>query len=365
MSLDWGNNANMPNRKSTLDKRPPRSSKYNDVKSRIDTGTSIQKLKQVTARQVNKRRDEQFFRITPLELNDLLSEYEMQDQEEHIDMNQGFADFNPRIVIHNENDEAKIERPYLILDVRDEQSFRSSHIMQARNFPQRLLMQDRSTKELVKFKSVEGKLVVLYDDAQSNREAAAAAQILASRGFDNIFVLVGGISEFASKYNHRVDGQFSRQHDKNDGIHSHKNRDPASSHSSNSSSTSSHSGGSNNYDHSSNHHGGGGGYNTSRSSSSYHHNQDTRSQKMSSMKSQCQSSSQEYSRPSHSSYGSSNNHYNNHNNNHQQLSLKSLHQRSRPINDERASRMSNVSVADSVISRAQIRKTGNVSSRYR
>jgi hypothetical protein len=34
------------------------------------------------------------------------------------------------------------------------------------NFPQRALMQDKNSAELVKFKSSEGRLVVLYDDAQ-------------------------------------------------------------------------------------------------------------------------------------------------------------------------------------------------------
>jgi hypothetical protein len=179
MSLQWGNNANMPTRnRISLDKRPPRNSKYNDVKSRIDTGSTIQKIKSATSRQVNKRRDEQFYRITSRELSDLLSEYEASDMDEDIHLNKGFADYNPRIVVHDSEAEVKIERPYLILDVRDEVAFRECHIMQARCFPQRLLMQDRSTKELVCFKSVEGKLVVLYDDAQQNRLATAAAQIL-------------------------------------------------------------------------------------------------------------------------------------------------------------------------------------------
>eukprot|EP00615_Pteridomonas_danica_P010727 CAMPEP_0114347380 /NCGR_PEP_ID=MMETSP0101-20121206/13839_1 /TAXON_ID=38822 ORGANISM="Pteridomonas danica, Strain PT" /NCGR_SAMPLE_ID=MMETSP0101 /ASSEMBLY_ACC=CAM_ASM_000211 /LENGTH=347 /DNA_ID=CAMNT_0001484625 /DNA_START=122 /DNA_END=1165 /DNA_ORIENTATION=+ len=347
----------MSNRgRMNVDKRPPRNSKYNDVKSRINTGSSVQKLKQVTARQVNKRRDEQFFRITSTELSDLLAEYEAADLEEDIHMNKGFTDFNPRVVIHDENDTAKIDRPYLILDIRDENSFRSSHIMQSRSFPQRLLMQDKSSKELVSFKSIEGKLVVLYDDAQTNREAAAAAQILASRGFDNVFVLVGGISEFASKYRNQIDGEWQSDADIR-----HGRIGPASSSSSSSSS----------------------GSNSSNSSqSSYnHHNQDNRScrsshapqssiksshSKMSSMKSQCQSSHSEYRGSSNESSAYKNRNNNNYPN-HQQLSLKSMQANRKPFdeNDERGSRMSNASVADSVISRAQIRKQGGNMGRYR
>lgn len=115
MSLEWGNNATPSRNRVSLDKRPPRSTKYSDVKSRVDTGSTIQKLKSVTSRQVNKRRDETFFRITCKELSDLLSEYESEDLEEDIHLNKGFADFNPRVVIHDQEAEVKTERPYLIL----------------------------------------------------------------------------------------------------------------------------------------------------------------------------------------------------------------------------------------------------------
>ena len=41
---------------------------------------------------------------------------------------------------------------------------------------------------------------------KGNRTAAAAAQILSTRGFDNVYVLSGGLSGFASKHPRNVEG---------------------------------------------------------------------------------------------------------------------------------------------------------------
>lgn len=235
--------------------------------------------------------------------------------------------------------------------------------MQSRCFPQRYLMQDKSSKELVKFKSIEGKLIVLYDDSQQNRLATAAAHTLSARGFDNIFVLVGGISEFANHYEHQIDGRWQQMHDKGSGRKSSSN--PASS---------------SNYDNSQTNHSNRGkseyggrssrseyGEGTSGHKSNYQ-GSDTRSQ-MSSIKSQCQSSRSshlpqlgpQYIQTENTGglqHGRSQRNYQQQSYQLAQYQRKSNKASGFDENDERASRMSNVSVADSVISRAQQRKVG-------
>lgn len=62
---------------------------------------------------------------------------------EDIAVNRAQTDFGPRIVVHEEEAVAEYERPYLILDVRTAPEFEQGHVLQARNFPQRLLMQVR------------------------------------------------------------------------------------------------------------------------------------------------------------------------------------------------------------------------------
>ena len=92
----------------------------------------------------------------------------------------------------------RYEQPYLVLDVRAEADFAACHLVQARNFPQRLLMQDKSTAELHQFKNKEGKLIILYD--ADERLAAAAAHQLTHRGFENVFVLSGGLNVFVDRF---------------------------------------------------------------------------------------------------------------------------------------------------------------------
>merc|ERR1711998_196211 len=72
---------------------------------------------------------------------------------------------------------------------------------------QRLLMQDRQTKEMVHYRNREGCLVILY--CTDGRQSAAAAQILTTRGFDNTYILEGGINAFAQRFPAYVDGDAS------------------------------------------------------------------------------------------------------------------------------------------------------------
>merc|ERR1711998_792249 len=69
---------------------------------------------------------------------------------------------------------------------------------------QRLLMQDRQTKEMVHYRNREGCLVILY--CTGGRQSAAAAQILTTRGFDNTYILEGGINAFSQRFPAYVDG---------------------------------------------------------------------------------------------------------------------------------------------------------------
>ena len=220
MSLSWGNHAAAAKAGGRVRSDPTvksKSTKFDDVKSRINSGSTVQKLKAKSARAIALQRGEEFFRIAPGELFDLLEEYEHADQDEDIRTNVGhFSDFNPKVVVHEAEARPTVERPYLIIDVRDEAEYRDNHLCQAKCFPQRLLMQDRNTAELVKFKNSEGRLIVLYDDAPQQRLACAAAQILATRGFDNIYVLSGGLTAFATRHATFVEGSW----------HSRENAEP-------------------------------------------------------------------------------------------------------------------------------------------
>ena len=89
-------------------------------------------------------------------------------------------------------------RPYLLLDIRSEQSFNRGHIKTAFSLPATTLRRcidghDRS-RLLLRFKNREGKIIVICgEDEESVSGAQDAAAGLIQRGYDNVFLLSGGL----------------------------------------------------------------------------------------------------------------------------------------------------------------------------
>ncbi|CAM9504832.1 unnamed protein product [Chrysoparadoxa australica] len=197
---------------TVLEKRIPRNPKYAKVRSKVNSGMTVDKATYVTARTYLRRRDEQFCRVTPGQMEELFLEYE-QDQSEGIIDNKAHRDpdnHGPIIVEHSEGAEPVYDRPYLILDVRTQAEFAVCHITQARSFPMSMLKQDKMTPELLSFKSRDGQLIVLYEEDE--KAAIEAANMLVYRGFDNIYLLTGGLACFARTKPSRVEGALDRLH---------------------------------------------------------------------------------------------------------------------------------------------------------
>ncbi|XP_060069564.1 centrosomal protein of 41 kDa B-like [Ylistrum balloti] len=83
--------------------------------------------------------------------------------------------------------------PYLLLDVRDNDDYKECHIITARNYPTIMLSRayDSDTKEMLAYKNQTGKIIVLYDEDETL--AHNAATTLVQRGYDNLFLLSGGM----------------------------------------------------------------------------------------------------------------------------------------------------------------------------
>ncbi|KAG5189748.1 Rhodanese-like domain-containing protein [Tribonema minus] len=189
-----------------MERRIPENPRYAHVRSRLDTGLTVDKVKYVTAKEFLRRRDEPYYRVTPGQLFDLLSEYEQDLQEGVQDMasKQDPDSHGPVVVTYTEEAEAAYDRPYLILDLRTPEEYTVHRVAQARSFPIVMLNQDRMTAELFKFKNREGTLIVLYEDEE--RLACQAAQTLLHRGFDNVYVLSGGLQAFTHLHPDFIEG---------------------------------------------------------------------------------------------------------------------------------------------------------------
>ncbi|CAG0913120.1 unnamed protein product [Notodromas monacha] len=84
-------------------------------------------------------------------------------------------------------------RPYLLLDVRDPDLFCKESICTAKNYPaSRLSRVNWEAPFLRHYKNRANRLIVLLDDDEIL--AAKAATVLVERGYDNVYLLSGGLN---------------------------------------------------------------------------------------------------------------------------------------------------------------------------
>uniref|UniRef100_A0A5K3ESN2 Rhodanese domain-containing protein n=1 Tax=Mesocestoides corti TaxID=53468 RepID=A0A5K3ESN2_MESCO len=86
-----------------------------------------------------------------------------------------------------------MDRPYLLLDVREKDEFDQCHIIQALSYPHTMLSRCMSfeTREMLAYRNKPGHIIICYDEDE--RLAPRVATILTERGYENVFVLSGGL----------------------------------------------------------------------------------------------------------------------------------------------------------------------------
>ncbi|CAG0891354.1 unnamed protein product [Cyprideis torosa] len=85
-------------------------------------------------------------------------------------------------------------RPYILLDVRERDDYQKLHIKTSLSLPGSRLSRSMWDEDrlLTSFKNVPDKVIILYDDDEIH--SARAASVLVQRGFENCFILSGGMS---------------------------------------------------------------------------------------------------------------------------------------------------------------------------
>lgn len=93
-----------------------------------------------------------------------------------------------------------LDLPYLLLDIRDKDEYQRCHMITALHYPVAMLSRsvNNETPELLAYKNQPGKIVVVYDDDE--KIAPKAAQTLVERGYDNLFLLSGGLKLAFKKF---------------------------------------------------------------------------------------------------------------------------------------------------------------------
>ncbi|XP_060100612.1 centrosomal protein of 41 kDa isoform X3 [Heteronotia binoei] len=90
--------------------------------------------------------------------------------------------------------------PFLLLDVRDREAYERCHIIGAFSYPIATLSRTMNpyTNDILEYKNAHGKIIILYDDDE--RIASQAATTMCERGFENLFMLSGGLRVIAQKF---------------------------------------------------------------------------------------------------------------------------------------------------------------------
>ncbi|XP_040858295.1 centrosomal protein of 41 kDa isoform X1 [Ochotona curzoniae] len=90
--------------------------------------------------------------------------------------------------------------PFLLLDVRDRDSYQQCHIVGAYSYPIATLSRTMNpySNDILEYKNAHGKIIIVYDDDE--RLASQAATTMCERGFENLFMLSGGLKVLAQKF---------------------------------------------------------------------------------------------------------------------------------------------------------------------
>ena len=94
---------------------------------------------------------------------------------------------------------------FLLLDLRDPEDYALWHIKESLNFPAPNIARDKTIPELFRFKNKPDKLIVIY--MEDERKGTQAAMLFFEKGYENIFLLSGGIETFLEEFPHLVEGK--------------------------------------------------------------------------------------------------------------------------------------------------------------
>jgi centrosomal protein CEP41 len=216
-------------RANDLSKKVPQNKKYANVTSTIDTGAKIKENQAPTANAVAKRRNEIYRRAKLSTLARLIKENEVSESifaiaedsadamsavgaptrtapsVSHAPTSVSYAGSAVLSVI--ESDIGMMENPdFILFDLRDEDAFAKSHIATAISYPATNIARDKFPPELYRMKSQKDKVCIIYHE--DDRACDQFATQLVQKGWDNIHMLSGGISEARESYPEIIEGDL-------------------------------------------------------------------------------------------------------------------------------------------------------------
>ena len=94
---------------------------------------------------------------------------------------------------------------FLLLDLRDPEEYDFWRIREAINYPAANIGRDKIIPELYRYKNKTNKMIVIY--MGDERKGTAAANLMAEKGYENVFLLSGGVDQFNEEFHSMVEGR--------------------------------------------------------------------------------------------------------------------------------------------------------------
>ena len=94
---------------------------------------------------------------------------------------------------------------FLLLDLRDPEEYTLWRIKESLNYPAPNIGRDKMTPELFRFKNQADKLIVIY--MNDERKGVLAAQAMFEKGYENVYLLSGGIELFLEEFPELCEGK--------------------------------------------------------------------------------------------------------------------------------------------------------------
>ena len=94
---------------------------------------------------------------------------------------------------------------FLLLDLREPDEYDLWRIKESINFPAANIARDKMIPELFRFKNKANKLIIVY--MGDERKGCAAANLMSEKGYENVFLLSGGVEKFNEEFHELVEGR--------------------------------------------------------------------------------------------------------------------------------------------------------------
>lgn len=204
-----------------LNKKIKVNPRYADVKSVVKSGKTMKDVEIISDQLVAKRKGEHFGRIKASTLARYISETSheesvfglMKDNEDKENCDTisttSYAVSEAKsvqsvVTCTTEMLGITAETKFILLDLRDEDEYKQWHIKEAISFPAPNISRDKTFGQLLRFKNQADKIIVVY--MSDERAGSTYSKLLFEKGFDNVYLLSGGLEKFLDLHFELVEG---------------------------------------------------------------------------------------------------------------------------------------------------------------